>query len=115
MAEHRELRNQWLADKSDLETKSFQAQALSTQLNGTIKKKDKDYDKLQAQLAKIIKEASRGNKACIQISAPLQKNLSQSSGSMGYAAGTGTKAGVGLKDADIIALKRHIDSLQVKY
>jgi hypothetical protein len=46
-AEHREVKCLWLSEKSDLESRCFQLQALHTQLQGTLRKKEKDYDRLQ--------------------------------------------------------------------
>ena len=46
-AEQRDLRSSWLREKGELETRCFQLQALQTQIQGTLRKKEKDYDRLQ--------------------------------------------------------------------
>ena len=51
--------------------------ALQTQIQGTMRKKEKDYEKLQGQLDKVVRDSQRGNKAVITVSKPLQKNSSQ--------------------------------------
>lgn len=102
--EHRELKNHWLAEKSDLQTRLFQIQALNTQVQGTLKKKDKDYDKLQAQLSKLVKDAGRGAaKPSITVSVPLKKAFSQESSS--------TTAAALLKDAEVISLRNSLSAL----
>lgn len=104
--EHREVRNHWLSEKSDLEGRFHQMQALHTQLQGTLKKREKDYDKLQGQLAKLVRDSVRGNKACMTISLPLKKNLSQDSSSIKTTAAL-------LKDAEVIANKAALSSMLV--
>jgi Ni,Fe-hydrogenase I large subunit len=75
--DQRLLRCHWLAEKNDLETRCFQAQGLATQYQGTIRKKDKDYEKLQTQLAKMVKDSQRGQKAVAVITRPLPKNFQE--------------------------------------
>lgn len=77
--DQRQTRCHWLAEKNELDTRCFQAQAQATQYQGTIRKKDKDYEKLQAQLAKIVKDSSRGQKSVSVITKPLPKNFQESS------------------------------------
>lgn len=48
-SEHREVKCQWLAEKSELESRNFQTMALNTQIQGTLRKKERDYDKLQVK------------------------------------------------------------------
>jgi predicted nuclease with TOPRIM domain len=74
--ESRQLRMQWLAEKNDLEARVFQTVSLNTQLQGTLRKKEKDFEKLQNQLLKLVKDTSRA-KPMITLSKPLQKNSSQ--------------------------------------
>ena len=100
--EHRENRNHWLAEKSELESRTFQMLALQTQYQGTMRKKEKDYEKLQGQLDKLVRDSQRGNKAVITVSKPLQKNSSQQK-----SAGT-------LLDAELTAAKSIIALLQVE-
>ena len=101
--EHRDTRNHWLNEKSELESRSFQMLALQTQIQGTMRKKEKDYEKLQSQLDKVVRDSLRGNKSVITVSKPLQKNSSQIKA-------TGT-----LLDAELIAAKSIISLLQVKF
>ena len=112
-SEHREVRNHWLNEKADVEGRLFQLQALVTQVQAKSIKKEKDYDRLQLQLSKVVKDAARGNKAIITISQPLKKNLSQvtamdSKGSSKSNNGNGSL----LKDAEIIANKNTITNLE---
>jgi hypothetical protein len=100
--EHRELRNQWLREKSELEGRNFQLLSLHTQLQGSMRKKEKDYEKLQTQLEKLVKDSQRGSKAVITISKPLQKNLSQVKAPQAT-----------LKDAELCAARTLISSLEV--
>jgi hypothetical protein len=46
-SEQRDLKCLWLSEKGELETRCFQLQALQTQIQGTLRKKEKDYDRLQ--------------------------------------------------------------------
>ena len=101
--EHRDTRNHWLNEKSELESRSFQMLALQTQIQGTMRKKEKDYEKLQSQLDKVVRDSLRGNKSVITVSKPLQKNSSQIKA-------TGT-----LLDAELIAAKSIISLLQVRF
>lgn len=48
-SEQREVKAQWLSEKSELESRHFQTMALCTQTQGTLRKKDRDYEKLQVQ------------------------------------------------------------------
>lgn len=106
IAEHRETRNQWLAERTELESRVAQLNTLKTQFQGSFIKKEKDFEKLQSQLAKVVKDSNRGQKAVITVSVPLKKNLTQSSA--GAAASKAT-----LKDAELIAAQRTIAALQV--
>jgi hypothetical protein len=96
--EHREVKNQWLSDKQDLTTRLHQVQALNTQLQGTLKKKEKDYDKLQSQLSKLVKDHSKGQKSIITVSIPLKKSFSQDN------SGLQTTQSI-LRDAMIVSLQ----------
>jgi chromosome segregation ATPase len=108
--EQRELKNRWLQEKTDLDNRYHQAETLSTQLQGTLKKKDKDFDKLQSQLAKIVKDGNKGQaKPCIQMSQPVRKNLSHDTASASHASVTTL-----LKDAEIQASKKTIATLDVR-
>lgn len=104
LAEHREVKNHWLAEKSDLQSRLCQVQALNTQISGTMKKKEKDFDKLQTQMAKLVKDANKTVKATMVLTAPLKKSLSQDQSNPTIAAL--------LKDAELNALKSIIKSLE---
>jgi len=98
--EHRELRNQWLAEKSELESRCFQLQALQTQYQGTMRKKEKEFEKLQSQLIKTIKDGQRSQKAVITVSKPLQRMSTQAKP-------------LTLRDAELLASKDNILALEV--
>ena len=100
--EHRDTRNHWLSEKSELESRNFQMLALQTQVQGTMRKKEKDYEKLQGQLDKVVRDSMRGNKSTIIVSKPLQKNSSQ------------VKTNGTLLDAELIAAKSIMSLLKVK-
>ena len=100
--EHREIRSRWTSDKSDLEQKVFQTMGLVTHTQATLKKKEKDYDKLQDQLQKIARTNNRSQKGCITISRPLAKNSSQSK----------TTSGIGLKDAEVYAAQQLVQEFE---
>ena len=105
--EHREVKNHWLAEKGDLQTRIFQVQALNTQASGSLKKCEKDFVKLQNQLAKIVKDGNKAQaKPAIVMSLPVQKNLTQGTAAQGSAASL-------LKDAEIQASKKTINTLDV--
>jgi len=62
-SEHREVKCQWLNEKSELESRNFQTMALNTQIQGTLRKKERDYDKLQVRHLSLLilqKEKERG-------------------------------------------------------
>lgn len=99
--EQRDTRNHWLTEKNELENKLYQMLSLQTQIQGKIIKKEKDYEKLQLQLDKVIKDSQRGNKSMITISKPLKKNSSQ------------VKAPGTLVDAEMTAAKSIITLLEV--
>ena len=108
--EQREVKIHWLAEKNDLQARFFQIQSLNTQMQGTLKKKEKDFEKLQAHLAKLVKEASRGQKSTLQRSQPLRKNLSQDSAQDPSSKMIGNI----LRDAEVNALKNTIQNLNVR-
>lgn len=100
--EHRDTRNHWLSEKSELESRNFQMLALQTQVQGTMRKKEKDYEKLRGQLEKVVRDSMRGNKAAIVVSKPLQKNSSQ------------VRTNGTLLDAELIAAKTLMSLMKVK-
>jgi hypothetical protein len=105
--EHREVKNHWLTEKSELQTRNFQMQALNTQYAGSLKKKEKDFEKLQNQLAKTVKDANKAQaKPAIVMSLPVKKNLSQGAAEPGSALTI-------LKDAEMQAAKKTIITLDV--
>eukprot|EP00607_Mallomonas_marina_P001272 CAMPEP_0182436630 /NCGR_PEP_ID=MMETSP1167-20130531/82556_1 /TAXON_ID=2988 /ORGANISM="Mallomonas Sp, Strain CCMP3275" /LENGTH=90 /DNA_ID=CAMNT_0024628977 /DNA_START=376 /DNA_END=644 /DNA_ORIENTATION=- len=75
--EHREARAQWLSERNDLEGRVFQSQSLCTQTQGSLRKREKDYDRLQQQLKKLVKDSHRHQKSVIVLSNPLPRSSSQ--------------------------------------
>jgi hypothetical protein len=69
--ELREAKARFAAEKTDLEQRCFQLQALETQHQAGLRKFEKDFSKLQDQLLKQIRSAEKGKGASVQISAPL--------------------------------------------
>lgn len=122
--EHREVRNHWLTEKSDLEGRMFQMQGLNTTMQGmlfhpkfpvvficilgTMKKKEKDFEKLQNQYAKLVKDNERGNKAVIQLSQPLRKGITQSTSDLAKATSITL-----LRDAEVMAARNAATHLEV--
>lgn len=102
--EHRNAKNQWSRDKADLEGRIYQLNALNTQLQGTMKKKEKNAEKIQAQLSKLVKDSNKGNKSSIYISAPIKSNMSQNSQNS-------KAAELLLRDSEVIANKQTIAQL----
>jgi hypothetical protein len=120
--EQRDLKCLWLSEKGELETRCFQLQALQTQIQGTLRKKEKDYDRLQvrgfislslsislsplqAQFTKTTKDnlkQQKGATPCLVISQPLERPSTQS-----------TKPGT-LLDAEITSAKTTIATLEVR-
>jgi hypothetical protein len=115
------FRTKWTAEKSELEGKVFQLIAAQTQYQGTIRKKDKEFEKLQLYLQKQIKEISSkssgsisgkatvgtvskiSNVSSIVISKPLPSNSQQQ-----------TKPGQQwAKDLEMMAYKNQISELEV--
>lgn len=77
VVEQRELRNHWMQEKTELDGKMFQLQALQTQVQGTMRKKEKEFEKLQGHLQKQVKDSLRGQKIGVVMSKPAPKNSSQ--------------------------------------
>lgn len=73
-----------------------------------MKKKEKDFEKLQNQYAKLVKDNERGNKAIIQISQPLRKNITQSTSDLAKATSMSL-----LRDAEVIAARNSSSHLEV--
>ena len=102
-AEHREIRNHWMNEKNELENKVFHIQSLLTQTKAAAIKKDKDYEKMQNQLSKAVKDSTRGqkDKQGITISKPLPKQTSQKE----------QKKAATVKDAEMLASTATINAL----
>ena len=73
-----------------------------------MKKKEKDFEKLQNQYAKLVKDNERGNKAVIQISQPLKKGITQSTSDMARATSLSL-----LKEAEVIAARNAATHVEV--
>jgi hypothetical protein len=102
--EQRELRNHWMAEKADLQSRFCQVQSLNTQIQGSLKKKEKEFEKLQNQLTKIVKDSCKSVKSTMIVSLPLKKPTSQENI-------TGI-TGALLRDAEVSALKRSVQQFQ---
>lgn len=98
--ELRDAKAQWMAEKNDLETRCFQAQAQTTQIQGTLRKKEKDFEKLQNHLEKVVRDSSRKS-STLTISKPVPKKSSQA------------KPVPTIRDASRVADLRQIELLQV--
>jgi hypothetical protein len=101
--DQRQTRCHWLAEKNELESRLFQLQGLTTQYQGTIRKKDKEYDKLQIQLSKLVKESQRGQKSVIVLTKPLPKYVNE-----------GTKT-LAPRDAELSDAYSVIETLEVYF
>lgn len=116
-SEHREVKCQWLNEKSELESRIHQTLALNTQIQGTLRKKERDYDRLQTQLSKLTSRTSSkggamapkgkndsGSGQTILLSKPLKRNSSQK----------GDPAAGSLEMAEVSAAKATIASLEIE-
>ena len=107
-AEQRQLRNRWLEEKTELENKVFQVLALQTQVQGSLRKKEKDYERLQNQLAKVVRDGSKANKAMVTISKPIKQNSSQKSAAERIEATAAT-----LRGEETASLRQYVSQLEV--
>ena len=57
--EQRELKNKWQLERNELESSILQLTAQQTQLVGTIRKKDADFERLQIYLQKSAQSSSQ--------------------------------------------------------
>ena len=76
-AELREMRNHFMQEKNDLESKVFQSHSLLIQVQGSLKKREKEWDRLQQQLCKNVKDQQKNQKSQVNISKPILKSFSQ--------------------------------------
>jgi len=97
--DHRSQKASFERERQELSGQVFQSQSLLASVKGTTIKKEKEMERLQMQLQKLTKDAQRGNKAVMQISKPLQKNLKQ-------------EKKVTVKDAVVTALEARIGGLE---
>ena len=123
------MRNRWAEEKADLENKVFQMLAVQTQCQGTLRKKEKDYDKLQLQLSKLVKgivnfltnywilsnstlsiESNKGNKAMITISKPIKANSSQLSATEKIEINA-----FNLRESEILNIRNNMLALEVRF
>lgn len=101
--EHRDAKNHWLSEKNELLSRCLQIQALQTQCQGSLRKREKEYERLHEQLERIVtKESVRGKGSNIVISKPLHRNLSQQA----------TKP-ASLKDAELFVKEQSLRALEV--
>lgn len=117
LAEQKEHRRQWQNEKSEADAKVFQAQALVTQFQGTLRKKEKDFERLQNQVEKIAKDQSKTlPKGSIIISKPLPRNLSQTNPVIGFpvqARSGALNSMQVLKDLEVNSQKQILKSAEV--
>ena len=104
VVEQRELRSHWLQEKNEIESKMYQLQALQTQVQATMKKKEKEFEKLQGLLQKQIKDSMRGQKMGVVMSKPIPKNSSQVKSAPGAYL---------LRDAELAAVNGIVSDLTV--
>eukprot|EP01039_Chlorochromonas_danica_P002394 gene2394-2626_t len=128
MEDQRTVKNHWLAEKADLQSRLFQVQALNTQYLGSMKKKEKDYEKLQNHLAKVIKDIQKTPKASATLSSSSTSTTSSSSSTTTSSSSstlmtTALKKNLSqdqtnpivqqlLKDAEVQALKSRLKGLE---
>lgn len=105
--EYRENRGRWLQEKNELLSRCMQVQALVTQAQGTLRKREKDFERLQNQYEKLLtKETNKSNKekglavSGIMITKPLPKQISQTRPQ--------------LKDAELQLQQQRIQTLEVR-
>jgi chromosome segregation ATPase len=106
--EQRESRNRWVEEKADLESKVFQMLAVQTQVQGSLRKKEKDHEKLQNQLAKAVREGNKSNKTMISISKPIKQNAHQLS-----TAERAEASATALRAAEVASLRQYVHQLEV--
>jgi hypothetical protein len=97
-----QMKAQWAAEKSEMESRVFQALSLQQSTLGTMRKKENDFDKLQSQLAKMLKDSQKAQKNSIFISKPLPRQWNTTEAPL-------------LRDAEIIALQSSISAANVIY
>jgi len=106
--EQRENRNRWVEEKADLENKVFQMLAVQTQVQGSLRKKEKDHEKLQAQLTKAVRESNKASKSMIQISKPIKQNSSQKNTAERVEANAAA-----LRATEVASLRNYVHQLEV--
>jgi ribosomal protein S18 len=114
MVEQRELRNHWLQEKSELEGRLFQMQTVQTQYDATMRKKEKEYQRVQSHLEKQVRDSRRGQSSSITISKPLPKNLSQKNASISSGTMSTSSAASLLRDAEVAAANHTIRNLRAE-
>lgn len=107
--EHRAERNHWVEEKADLESKVFKMLGLQTGFQSALRKKEKDYEKLQSQLSKAVKDQNKAAKATVMaISKPIKQNSSQ----LNAAERTEANAAA-LRAAEVASLRQYVHQLEV--
>lgn len=94
-AEQIQAKRQWASEKTELESRYFQALSLLTQTQGTLRKREKDLEKLQSSLEKMATKEAKANKFAFTISKPLPKAFSQQQQS------AATSSSSALKDVEV--------------
>eukprot|EP01034_Spumella_vulgaris_P029059 gene29059-36045_t len=71
-------------------------------------KKEKDFEKLQNQYAKVVKDTQKVQKSVMTISVPLKKNLSQTVSSVDKS------AAIWMKDGEVIAARNKANAIEIE-
>lgn len=100
--QHAQMKTQWSAEKAEMEGRVFQALSLQQSTLGTMRKREKDFDQLQSQLARMLKDSQRAQKCCLLVSKPLPRQWNASS------------TEPTLKDAEVLALQASLASASVR-
>lgn len=110
--EQREVKRHWLAEKNDLQNRVFQVQTLHTQLQGTLKKRERDFEKLQANLLKgVTKGNGKQQQPGIVLSAPIK--ACGANGANAHANNSAAAALSLLKDLELNSMRCSMQELEV--
>ena len=109
-------------EAQETEQKVFSAQALVTQAVGSQRKKEREFDRLKAQLGKTVSAGNKGVRSCMTLSVPLPKNSSQTNApsatvdteAPGGGNGGGSVAGARLRDAELLSSQRSSAAILVE-
>jgi hypothetical protein len=102
-AEMLQRKTQWSAEKSELESKVFQALSLQQSTLGTMRKKEKDFDTIQSQLMKHVRDSQKGQKSVITVTKALPRTWNS----------TKPEGGGSLRDAEMTAVQANLTAAEV--